>query len=100
MSDDNPFAAALSRTLKYRPGYPRKPFNSREAARRWVDGFVAWYNDEHPHGGIRYVTPSDGRDVAILAARHRRQEEDPAALHGRYPKLESGRRRSHQPRHP
>jgi putative transposase len=73
VSDDNPFAEALFRTLKYRPGYPRKPFGSLEAARAWVEGFVAWYNGEHLHSGIRYVTPDDrhaGRDKGILARRH------------------------------
>jgi putative transposase len=73
VSDDNPFAEALFRTLKYRPGYPRKPFESLAAAREWVAGFVLWYNETHLHSGIRHVTPSDrhaGRDKAILAARH------------------------------
>lgn len=72
VSDDNPFSEALFRTMKYRPGYPRKPFESREAARDWVDDFVVWYNGTHLHSGIRFVTPNDrheGRDVAILAAR-------------------------------
>ncbi len=74
VSDDNPFAEALFRTMKYRPGYPKKPFASREGARQWVDGFVAWYNGTHLHSGIRFVTPNDrheGRDVAILAARRK-----------------------------
>ena len=73
VSDDNPFAEALFRTLKYRPGYPSKPFATIESARAWVLGFVAWYNGEHLHSGIRYVTPDDrhaGRDKAILAQRH------------------------------
>ena len=72
VSDDNAFIEALFRTMKYRPGYPRKPFASIEAASRWVEAFVAWYNDEHLHSAIRYVTPSDrhaGRDVALLANR-------------------------------
>lgn len=72
VSDDNPFAEALFRTLKYRPGYPKKPFATREAARDWVDGFVDWYNGTHLHSGIRFVTPNDrhaGRDTAILNAR-------------------------------
>lgn len=72
VSDDNAFCEALFRTLKYRPGFPRKPFPSLDAARAWVRDFVAWYNDEHLHSGIRYVTPSarhDGRDADILAAR-------------------------------
>lgn len=73
VSDDNPFSEALFRTMKYRPGYPRKPFPSLVEAIQWVEGFVAWYNDEHLHSGIRYVTPSDRharRDRPILAKRH------------------------------
>jgi transposase InsO family protein len=73
VSDDNPYAEALFRTLKYRPGYPRKPFESIDAARAWVAGFVAWYNGEHLHSALRYVTPDDRhalRDGDILAARH------------------------------
>ncbi len=72
VSDDNAYAEALFRTLKYRPEYPRKPFATIEAARAWVEDFVAWYNGEHLHSALRYVTPNDrhaGRDVAILAAR-------------------------------
>jgi putative transposase len=72
VSDDNPYSEALFRTLKYRPGYPRKPFATIDAAREWVTGFVAWYNGEHLHSGIRYVTPNDrhaGRDKAVLANR-------------------------------
>lgn len=74
VSDDNPFAEALFRTLKYRPGYPKKPFADLAAAAAWVDGFVSWYNGEHLHSGIRFVRPNDrheGRDPVILAARHR-----------------------------
>lgn len=73
VSDDNAICEAIFRTLKYRPGYPRKPFASLEEARTWVATFVAWYNDEHLHSAIKYVTPSarhEGRDVALLAARH------------------------------
>lgn len=74
VSDDNAICEAIFRTLKYRPGFPRKPFASLEDARRWVADFVAWYNGEHLHSGLRYVTPSDrheGRDKTILAQRHR-----------------------------
>ena len=74
VSDDNPFAEALFRTMKYRPNYPERPFVMVGDARRWVANFVAWYNDDHQHSGIRFVTPSerhDGREAAILAHRHR-----------------------------
>jgi putative transposase len=72
VSDDNPYSEALFRTLKYRPEYPTKPFVDVEAARAWVSSFVGWYNTEHLHSGIRFVTPNDrheGRDVEVLARR-------------------------------
>ena len=74
VSDDNPFSEALFRTMKYRPGYPKKPFADITEATIWVDDFIRWYNTEHLHSGIRFVRPNDrheGRDRAILTARHR-----------------------------
>jgi putative transposase len=72
VSDDNAYAESLFRTMKYRAKYPLTGFASVEEAQRWVEGFVAWYNDEHQHSGIGYVPPAArhaGDDVAILAAR-------------------------------
>lgn len=71
--DDNPFAEALFRTMKYRPNYPNRPFITIDDARCWVADFVEWYNDDHQHSGIRFVTPSerhDGRETSILEQRH------------------------------
>ena len=59
VSDDNAFSEALFRTLKYRPWYPEKAFANIAEARRWVERFVRWYNNEHLHSGIRCVTPQD-----------------------------------------
>ena len=73
VSDDNAYAEALFRTAKYRPEFPAKGFDTLDDARTWAAGFVRWYNFEHHHSGIRYVSPAarhDGRDRAILAARH------------------------------
>jgi transposase InsO family protein len=73
VSDDNAFVEALFRTAKYRPEFPVKGFADLGAAQRWAAGFVSWYNHEHRHSGIRYVTPAErhvGRDQAILAGRH------------------------------
>jgi len=78
VSDDNPYSEALFRTLKYRPGFPSQPFASAENAQCWVDGFVAWYNTEHLHSAIRFVTPDDrhfGREAAILAQRRQVYEQ-------------------------
>lgn len=72
VSDDNPYSEALFRTLKYRPEYPHKPFASIEAARAWVAWFVGWYNEEHLHSAIGFVSPEQrhtGADVLILAHR-------------------------------
>jgi transposase InsO family protein len=72
VSNDNAYSEALFRTLKYTPAYPRLPFADAEAARCWVERFVAWYNTQHRHSAIRYVTPDErhsGREDAILTQR-------------------------------
>jgi putative transposase len=72
VSDDNPYSEALFRTTKSRPSYPRDGFADLEAARRWVAGFVRWYNHEHRHSAIRFVTPEQrhtGADVSLLTHR-------------------------------
>lgn len=74
VSDDNAFAESVMRTVKYCPQYPDRPFEDLAAARAWVAQFVAWYNHEHLHSGIRFVTPAqrhNGQDVEVLAHRHR-----------------------------
>jgi len=73
VSDDNAYAESLFRTAKYRPEFPTKGFETLEAARAWGAAFVHWYNVEHKHSGIRYVSPQQrhaGDDHAILRARH------------------------------
>lgn len=72
VSDDNPYVESLFKTLKYCPQYPSSGFASVDDARQWVARFVAWYNTEHQHSGIGFVTPAArhaGDDVAILATR-------------------------------
>lgn len=73
VSNDNAYAEALFRTAKYRPEFPANGFTDVDAARAWATAFVHWYNVEHRHSGIRYVSPAQrhaGEDLAILAARH------------------------------
>ena len=93
VSDDNPYSEALFRTMKYRPEYPRKPFESIEQARAWVSGFVQWYNTEHLHSAIRFVTPDDrhyGKEKEILEKRRRVYE----AARRRHPNRWTGRLRN------
>jgi putative transposase len=89
VSDDNAYAESLFRTAKYRPEFPAKGFADLDAARIWAAEFVRWYNNDHRHSGIRYVTPGqrhDGQDHAILAARHalylKARERNPARWSG------------------
>lgn len=73
VSDDNAYVESLFRTAKYRPEFPARGFADLEAARQWASRFVHWYNVEHRHSGIGYVTPAQrhvGEDHAILEARH------------------------------
>ena len=73
VSNDNAYAEALFRTAKYRPQFPSAGFADLEQARTWAREFVHWYNHEHRHSAIRYVSPAQrhaGADVAILARRH------------------------------
>jgi transposase InsO family protein len=72
VSDDNLYSESLFKTLKYRPSYPDGSFGGLDQAREWVRHFVQWYNTEHHHSAIRFVTPQSrhlGLDKAILAKR-------------------------------
>lgn len=98
VSDDNPYSESLFRTLKYRPEYPERPFESLEAARRWVKEFVGWYNHEHRHSGIRFVTPAQrhaGEEQEIL----RNREEVYRKAKEKNPSRWSGNTRNWEPIH-
>lgn len=78
VSNDNAYSEALFRTCKYVPGFPVDGFVDLAAARAWVDRFVRWYNHEHRHSAIRFVTPvqrHSREDGAILAERRRLYEQ-------------------------
>lgn len=72
VSNDNPYSESLFKTLKYRPMQLPKPFDDLLAARQWSTQVVHWYNEEHRHSGIKYVTPAErhaGQDQALLQQR-------------------------------
>jgi putative transposase len=71
-SNDNPFSEAQFKTLKYRPEFPAF-FASVHAARVFMADFVRWYNHEHRHSGLAFLTPADvhyGRAHNVLAKRN------------------------------
>jgi len=87
VSDDNAFAEALFKTAKYRPEYPKRGFANLDEARQWAADFVRWYNHEHRHSGIHYVTPQErhtGRDCQVLAARRDVYEQAKSRCPGRW----------------
>jgi len=77
VSNDNPFSEAQFKTLKYCPTFPER-FGALEDARTFGQGFFSWYNHEHHHSGLGYLTPAivharlaDGvrnRRTVVLAA--------------------------------
>ena len=78
VSNDNPYSESLFKTLKYRPTYPLKPFTKVMDARDWVTSLVEWYNNEHRHSAIRFVTPAqrhEGLDESLLDNRKAVYEE-------------------------
>ena len=72
VSNDNAYAESFFKTCKYFPGFPYQGFADIQQARKWVYEFVHWYNHEHQHSGIKFVTPAQrhaGTDLEILAQR-------------------------------
>ena len=72
VSNDNPYVESTFRTLKYRPQLPVRPFENLLAARRWVTELAHWYNNEHRHSAIGFVTPAQrhaGLDRTLLEQR-------------------------------
>ena len=68
----NPYVESLFRTVKYMPSWPTKGFVNLDESRCWVEAFVRWYNTEHKHSQLNYVTPSqrhNGKDREILEHR-------------------------------
>lgn len=96
VSNDNPYSESLFKTMKYRPAYPHLPFASLMAARQWVGTFVNWYNEEHRHSAIQFVTPAQrhaGQDAELLGQRIDVYEAAKARNPGRW----SGATRNWQP---
>jgi len=57
VSNDNPFSEAHFRTLKYCPQFPDR-FGSIEDGRAFGQEFFRWYNQDHRHSGLGFLTPA------------------------------------------
>ena len=57
VSNDNPFSEAQFKTLKYCPQFPER-FGSIEDGRAFGQIFFRWYNEEHRHSGLGFLTPA------------------------------------------
>ena len=96
VSNDNPYSESLFKTMKYCPEYPARAFVDLDQARQWVASFVTWYNHEHRHSGINFVTPAQrhrGIDKEILIRRKQVYEQAKA----RHPERWSGQIRNWEP---
>jgi putative transposase len=73
VSNDNPFSEAQFRTLKYCPQFPDR-FGSIEDGRAFGQVFFPWYNQEHHHSGLGFLTPAVvhfGQAAIVRAHRQR-----------------------------
>ena len=72
VSNDNPFSEAQFKTLKYFPQFPER-FGSIEDGRAFAQMFFRWYNEEHHHSGLGFLTPAVVHfDRATRVRDHRR----------------------------
>jgi len=56
VSNDNPYSESQFKTMKYRPEFPER-FGSYQDARGFCGEFFPWYNQEHHHSGLGFLTP-------------------------------------------
>jgi putative transposase len=96
VSNDNPYIESMFRTVKYCPQWPSQGFANIESARDWVASFMRWYNEEHRHSALRFVTPGQryrGEDHVLLEKRRMVYQ----AAKARNPNRWSGDTRNWQP---
>jgi putative transposase len=77
VSNDNPYSESQFKTLKYRPEFPDR-FGSLDHAVGIVQAVLGWYNSEHHHSALGFLTPEDvhyGRAEWMLAQRQRILDE-------------------------
>jgi putative transposase len=94
-SNDNPYSEAHFKTLKYHPHFPDR-FGSPQDARAFCRSFFTWYNTEHHHSRLAFLTPETvhfGQTEQVLQKRAavlaNAYLAHPERFRGRWPKLKT-----------
>jgi hypothetical protein len=74
VGNGNACAETFCHAAKNCPLEPHEPFDTLDEARARVQRFVQWYNDEHRHGRIKYVTPVQRHRGEVPGLLRRRTE--------------------------
>ena len=72
VSNDNPYSESLFNTVKYNRFFSDEPFDDISQAFECIENIVSWYNFEHQHSSIKFVTPAQRhklQDLEILLKR-------------------------------
>jgi len=92
-SNDNPFSESQFKTMKYCPDFPGQFVNIRDAE-KFCQKFFPWYNGDHYHSGIAWLTPQDvhyGNGNDILEKRHQAMLQaylkNPSRFNNKEPKI-------------
>jgi putative transposase len=75
--NDNPFIESMFSTVKTDPAFPDR-FQDDVHAEAYFGIYVPWYNNEHYHSGIDYVTPQQahtGQRTALVEARQQNRKK-------------------------
>jgi putative transposase len=58
VSNDNPYSESQFKTMKYRADFPER-FGCYQDAHQFCTEFFPWYNHDHYHSGLGYLTAYD-----------------------------------------
>lgn len=75
--NDNPFIEAMFSTTKGDPRYPER-FRDRPEAEQYCAAYFPWYNTQHYHSALDYVTPDQahtGQRSQVVAQRQARMAQ-------------------------
>jgi transposase InsO family protein len=92
--NDNPFIESAFSTVKRAPEYPGR-FLEDDQAIAYFKGYFTWYDTEHYHSGIDYVTPQQAQDGQRQSIVEQRRTKNLPSAAGAGKKIKS-RKPAHQ----